>query len=224
MTRTDRPPPAARPGRDPALSAVGGRGGAAPGPGRQRRPLPSERAVHLQVAEYLRKVGLGPGALAAHIRNERTGTWQKIEAHRMGILPGIPDFVVVYNGRCGFIELKRPGWSRAKARTHKYTAHELRQAEAQRLLKLAGCWVETCESLGEFLGALRRHKVPLRETKIETPVITALRNALTQTELEADAAGSYTHAVREIGRLVQIGDDLPPLHAHLFSPRRRGRS
>jgi hypothetical protein len=180
--------------------------------------------VHLQVADYLRKVGLGPGAACFHVRNERTGTWQKIEAHRMGILPGCPDLVVISNGRCGFIELKRPGWSRAKARSGKYTAHELRQAEAQRLLKLAGCWVETCESLGEFLGALRRHKVPLRETKIETPVITALRNALTQTELEADAAGSYTHAVREIGRLVQIGDDLPPLHAHLFSPRRRGRS
>jgi hypothetical protein len=180
--------------------------------------------VHLQVAEYLRKVGLGPGAIALHVRNERTGTWQKIEAHRMGILPGCPDFVVISNGRCGFIELKRPGWSRAKARSGKYTAHELRQAEAQRLLKLAGCWVETCESLGEFLGALRRHKVPLREAKIETPVITALRNALTQAELEADAAGSYTHAVREIGRLVQRGEDLPPLHAHLFSPRRRGQS
>jgi hypothetical protein len=142
----------------------------------------------------------------------------------MGILPGCPDFVVVSNGRCGFIELKRPGFKRQKARTGKYTAHELRQHEAQRLLKLAGCWVETCESLNEFLGALRRHKVPLKEKAIEGPVITALREALTQAELEADAAGSYTHAVQEIGRLVQRGEDLPPLHAHLFLPRGRGRS
>jgi hypothetical protein len=223
VTRAARPPPAARPGRDPAVSAAGGRGGTLP-PRPGRRPRITERDVHLQVADYFRKVGLGPGATALHVRNERTGTWQKIEAHRMGILPGCPDWLIISRSRAGFIELKRPGFKRTKARTGKYSAHELRQHEAQRLLQLAGCWVEVCESLEEVLAALRRHKVPLRDTKAEGPVITALRNALTQAELEADAAGSYTHAVQEIGRLVQRGEDLPPLHAHLFSSRRRGQS
>jgi hypothetical protein len=142
----------------------------------------------------------------------------------MGILPGCPDWLIISRSRAGFIELKRPGFKRQKARTGKYSAHELRQHEAQRLLQLAGCWVEVCESLDEVLSALRKHKVPLRETKAEAPVITALRQAMTKAELEADAAGSYTHAVQEIGRLVQAGETLPPLHAHLFSPRRRGRS
>lgn len=217
---------AARSGRDNVLPAPGGSGSGGTGPGRRksRAAPPSETQVHLQVADYMRKIGLGPGAIALHVRNETTGKWAKIQAHRLGILPGAPDWLFIANGRAGWVELKRTGWRRTKTRTNNYTEHELRQIEAQRLLRLAGAWVEQCETLDEVLAALRKHKVPLRATGAEQPVITALRQAMSQAELEADAVAGYDVAIRAIGAQVKAGGDLPPLHSHLFHPRRKGGS
>jgi hypothetical protein len=45
---------------------------------------------------------------------------------------------------------------------------------------------------------------------------------LTPAELEADAIGSHADAMRAIGEAVRAGATLPPLHGHLFYPRRRG--
>jgi hypothetical protein len=227
MTRSARPSGSARP---PDPPRKGGFAAAVAGPGRTRKAAPapapqlSETQVHLQVADYFRKVGLGGCAIAFHIRNERTGPWQKINAHRMGILPGVCDWIVLDVGQAGFIELKPSGWKASKRRSAKYTPHELRQGEAQALLRRAGCWVEVCESLDEVLATLRYHGVPLKEDLAEPPLITALRQSMTEAEMEADALNSHDLAMRAIGEQVRAGGELPPLHAHLFNPRRRGGS
>lgn len=184
----------------------------------------TETQVHLQVASYFRKVGLGGCAIAFHIRNETVGPWQKINAHKMGILPGVPDWCIIDGGCTGFIELKPLGFKDSKRRSNKYTAHEARQLEAQALLRRAGCWVEICETLSEVLETLRYHGVPLREANMEPALITALRQSMTTAEMEADAFDSHNEAMKAIGAQVRAGEALPPLHSHLFHPRRRGGS
>lgn len=133
-----------------------------------RAPNITETQVHKQVADYFRKVGLGGCAVAFHIRNERPGDWQRINAKRMGAWSGLPDWGIVEGGRAGFIELKPAGWKTKKYSTGNYTAHEMRQIETHNLLKRAGAWVEICETLEEVVAALRYHGVPLRETDIVT--------------------------------------------------------
>jgi hypothetical protein len=175
MTRSARP---AAPPRKGGFAAAGAR------PGRKPRtaPVPTETQVHLQVASYFKKVGLGGCALAFHIRNERPGRWEKIQAHRMGILPGVCDWVILDGGQAGFTELKPAGWKDSKRRSSKYTAHELRQGEAQELLRRAGCWVDICETLPEVIASLRYHGVPLKADLKEPALITALRRSMSEAE------------------------------------------
>jgi hypothetical protein len=163
MTRSSARP-AAPPGKGGFAAA-----GARPGRKRNNAPPPTETQVHLQVASYFKRVGLGGCALAFHIRNERPGRWEKIQAH---------------GGQAGFIELKPKGWKDSKRRSNKYTPHELRQGEAQELLRRAGCWVDICESLDEVIATLRYHGVPLKADLKEPALITALRRSM------AEAAGA----------------------------------
>ena len=122
-------------------------------------PRLTETQVHLQVAAYNRKVGLGGGALMFHIRGERAGASQRMAATRAGVMAGLPDWAVVNNGRAGFIELKPQGWRDRRAKNDKYTRHELRQLAVQRQLVEAGCWIAICESFEEVLHALMEHQV-----------------------------------------------------------------
>ena len=139
---------------------------------RKRRPAkpraPTETQEHKTVAAYFRKIGLGGNAVARHIRNERAGDWARIEAARMGVAAGVPDWLIVDGHQAGFIEMKPRGWRERTQRTGTYTRHELRQLEEHRTLKLAGAWVEICETLEEVLDALRRHGVPLRAESLTT--------------------------------------------------------
>jgi hypothetical protein len=136
-------------------------------------PHISETQEHLVIATYFKKVGLGGVAIACHIRNERTGHAQRIMAARMGIMKGMPDWLIIDAGRAGFLELKPRGWKAKRAKTANYTPHELIQLETHRRLKVAGAWVEICETLDEVLDVLRHHGVPLRQESITTERIRA---------------------------------------------------
>ena len=140
---------------------------------RSKAPRISETQEHLVIATYFKKIGLGGVAVACHIRNERTGHAQRIMASRMGILKGMPDWLIVDAGQTGFLELKPRGWKAKRAKTAAYTPHELIQLETHKRLKLAGAWVEICETLEEVLDALRYHGVPLRVESITTERIRA---------------------------------------------------
>lgn len=133
-----------------------------------RAPKITETQEHRAIAGWLHKVGLGGNAMMYHTRNERPGDWQRLNATRMGILPGCPDWTIVDGNQSGYIELKPRGWKAEKARTGNYDLHEQRQLETHSRLRRAGAWVEICETLGEVITSLMMHGVPVRESDIVT--------------------------------------------------------
>lgn len=137
-----------------------------------RAPKITETQEHLVIATYFKKIGLGGNAIALHHRNERAGHMQRIIAARMGVLAKLPDWQII-DGKPGFIELKERGWKARTARTGNYTAHEEAQLKMHNRLRLAGAWVEICETLEEVLAVLFRHGVPLRSESLTTERIKA---------------------------------------------------
>jgi hypothetical protein len=133
-----------------------------------RAPKISETQEHLAIASYFKKIGLGGHALAWHHRNERAGHMARIVAFKMGVKAKLPDWEFLDAGHSGFIELKPRGWKARTARTGNYTVHEQAQLKMHRLLRLAGAWVEICETLDEVLDVLHRHGVPLRSESLTT--------------------------------------------------------
>lgn len=122
----------------------------------------TETDEHKTVASYFRKVGLGPGAMAIHIRNETGSAWERMIGKQMGVVAGVPDWLILHEGDAGGIELKPRGWKATKRRTGNYTEHEKRQLATHARMRECGCWVEICETLEEVLGVLRKRGVKLR--------------------------------------------------------------
>jgi hypothetical protein len=147
----------------------------------KRAPKITETAEHRTIAVYLRKVGLGPGALAIHIRNERGSAWERMIASQMGVMSGIPDWLILHGGDAGFIELKPRGFKDKLSRGVGITAHVLKQLAAHDKLRDAGCWVEICETLEEVVDVLMRRGVPVRTASISAErIINGIRNALNE--------------------------------------------
>lgn len=150
-----------------------------------RAPKITETQEHKTIASYFRKIGLGGGALAIHIRNERGSAWERIVAKQMGVMSGIPDWLILHNGRAGFIELKPRDWWKKKEHTSQLTKHEAKQIETQKKLRDAGCWIDTCETLDHVLGVLRHRGIPLRTESISAERIrNGFLNALNDDENE----------------------------------------
>lgn len=136
-------------------------------PPKARAAKITETQEHLAIAAYFKKVGLGGNAVAFHIRNERHGDRQRMLAARMGVVKGLPDWMVI-DDRPGFLEIKPRGWKARTTRTGNYTEHEQAQLEMHKRLRQAGAWVEICETLEEVLAALAAHGVPLRQESLST--------------------------------------------------------
>src|SRR4051812_10952406 len=80
-----------------------------------RAPAPpkiSETKEHLRIASHIRRYGLADGAVMVHLRGERAGAMQRAIAGRMGVVSGLPDWLIIGAGQVGFIELKERGWKR----------------------------------------------------------------------------------------------------------------
>lgn len=131
-------------------------------------PKINETAEHRTIASYFRKIGLGPGALPIHIRNERGSAWERMVAGKMGVLSGIPDWLILYTGDALFIELKERGFNEKLARGVGLTPHVLRQLETHDRIRECGHPVEICETLDDVLVVLRRYGVPLLSESIST--------------------------------------------------------
>lgn len=141
-------------------------------------PKITETAEHKVIASYFRKIGLGGGAVAIHIHNEHGSAWERMVGHTMGVMAGIPDWIIINKGNAGFIELKPRGFKEKLARGIGITPHVSRQLGTHIKLRDAGCWVEICETLEEVTETLRRHGVPLRAESISTERIRrAMMNA-----------------------------------------------
>lgn len=141
----------------------------------RRAPKVTETQEHKLIAAYFRKIGLDDNAIAFHIKNDQATAWQRVQAWNMGVMPGIPDWCVLHNGRAGFIELKPRGFREKTIATGKLDAHVLRQLDTHKAIRRAGCWVEFCETLEEVIETLRIQGVPIRE---ESRTSEAIRNGL----------------------------------------------
>lgn len=110
-----------------------------------------EQALHKTVARYL-DLFLPKTATWFHPANG--GYRRKVEAailKGMGVRAGIPDIVIVWEGRAYFIELK--------AGTGKLTDH---QVNMMRLLTDAGAGWRCCTSLNDVMETLKGWGFPLK--------------------------------------------------------------
>lgn len=162
---------------------------------RKRAPKITETQEHCVIAAYFRKIGLGGNAVAFHIRGERMGDGQRLQAWKMGAAAGLPDWMVIDGGRAIFAELKPRGWRDQRARTGSYTAHEQRQLEVHDMLRLAGASVVIVETLDELLHALRERGVPIRS---EDRVTEALRKHLPAAMAAAAPIPQIADTVRDL--------------------------
>jgi len=117
---------------------------------RRNRP---EQALQRAVAQYL-DLALPEDAVWFHPPNG--GARSKAEAgifKAMGVKPGVPDLIIIYQGRMVAIELKALDGRLSPA-----------QKEMHAQLSLAGALVYTAEQVEEVEGFLRGCGVPLRVT------------------------------------------------------------
>jgi len=136
------------------------------------RPI-TETQEHLRIAGHIKKYGLADGAVMIHLRGERAGAMQRAIAGRMGVISGVPDWLVIGSGRVGFIELKERGWRRRRDRWGNYTAHEWRQLDMHDQLRCAGAWVAVCETLEEVIDCLASYGVTVNRTSRSNVLIEA---------------------------------------------------
>jgi hypothetical protein len=114
-------------------------------PVRRRRSCP-EQAIQKAVFAHIDARGV-PGLFAFHPAN---GGWRSpVEAAiltSLGVRPGIPDIVCIYQGKIWMLELKAPG--------SKLTAAQI---DCARRLRRAGATVGTAAGLDEALAWLANH-------------------------------------------------------------------
>lgn len=109
-----------------------------------------EQLLHQQVAAYLR-VALPPSVWFSTFPSGGGGKTRGAFLRSMGLKKGVPDLLVVHNGRATWIELKAE-----KGRV------SVDQRRCHVALAGAGCWVNVCRSVAEVQGALECARIPLR--------------------------------------------------------------
>jgi len=143
-------------------------------PPSRKPPKVTETKEHLKIAGHIKKYGLADGAVMIHLRGERAGAMQRAIAGRMGVISGVPDWLVIGGkDRVGLIELKERGWRHRRERFGNYTAHEWRQLRMHDDLRVAGAWVEICETLEEVIRTLARHGIEVNTTSRANVLIEA---------------------------------------------------
>ena len=151
-----------------------------------------ELALQRQVVEYLNVVLVG--AWVTHFPAGGGGRIRGALLKSAGLRAGVPDILIIVDGRARWIELKtkRGRLSEAQRDTH------------DALLR-AGCGVAVCHDIDEVRRAVRMWRLPTRET-VAQPY-----------DPEADAVGCYRDAVAEIKRRVDAGEP-PPATGYFAKP------
>ena len=94
------------------------------------RPIATEKQIQKAVFDHLRVRGV-PGIFAFHPRNEGTDMkqWNVRGFYAgLGVVSGVPDVIIIKNGQCYALELKRAGGS--LTRTQMGTMARMREAGA----------------------------------------------------------------------------------------------
>ena len=131
-------------------------------------PTVPEDDLHASVADLFRRI-LQPTVApwtcfpAGHLPMD--ARWA-VKLHRMGLQPGWPDFLILWNGHLHGIELKRAGAKLSKDRLVRSRKGSLRFVEGQatvfpRLIR-AGMSIATCESIDGVMNALNTWGIPHR--------------------------------------------------------------
>jgi VRR-NUC domain len=113
---------------------------------------PTEYEFHLQVAKFL-NYALDKNSMWAHCPNG--GYRHATEAKRlkaMGVMPGLPDILILNNGRATWVELKR------EKRAYLSPA----QAHCHKRLLAAGSPVSVCRNLDDLEAALVAAGIPIK--------------------------------------------------------------
>jgi hypothetical protein len=114
----------------------------------------SEAKLQEAVATYFQVV-LPREVLAFHIPNEGRRGWHAQRAFkRGGGMAGLPDWCLIWQGRCFWIELKAGAGKLSE-----------KQAEAHARLWEAGCPVVVCRSIDEVRTALLGWAIPIRDAR-----------------------------------------------------------
>lgn len=109
----------------------------------------SEDQLQISVIDYLR-LSLPKSAIVFHCpnggqRNAREGAKFK----RMGVLAGIPDVCILYNGQAYFIELKTQRGILSPT-----------QKELHQRFRESGFWIEICRNLSDVEHTLELWDIP----------------------------------------------------------------
>lgn len=110
----------------------------------------SEEAFHRAVAQTLSLVLL-PGSLATTIPSGGGGRIRGARLKAMGLLPGLPDWLIAHGGKTLWIELKTAA---GRVSPEQKLCHDR--------LRLTGHAVEVCRSIDQVVNALDRHNIPHR--------------------------------------------------------------
>jgi hypothetical protein len=129
-----------------------------------KKPKPpkiTETQEQIAIVEYL-DWALPEDVVWTHVRGERAGAYQRILAKKMGVKPKFPDFLFIYKTIHLWIEMKERGFSRKK----KFNEHELAQMTMHNRLRLAGDFVEICETREDVAKYLRYYGLPVRSESL----------------------------------------------------------
>ena len=120
-----------------------------------------EAAIQRAIAAYLAKVLPDDAwftAIAHGVRLNGEDSWIRGAISKgMGTKPGVPDMVVLYQGRAFWGEVKSPKGSLTGA-----------QRYARDVLTAAGCAVAVWRSIDDVRASLAEWGIPTRETKPAT--------------------------------------------------------
>lgn len=135
----------------------------------------AETRLHIVIGEYLRAVLPREAAETlfhpanGENRSAKTGALLK----RMGVKPGVSDWIFLWNGSTYCIEVKLDNDPvRGLTKTYQSPA----QKEWQRAVEAAGSFYTVCRSTADVAEALKAWGLPTRETKM--PAMSAVRGMM----------------------------------------------
>jgi hypothetical protein len=138
---------------------------------RLTRPVFLEKDLHQAAVNALDVLLLPPAAFTTMpIGHIKLDGQQASKFARLRVRRGWPDVLVVFDGRCIGIELKRRGGALSRSRMVPTRRGGRRlvegQAETHAQLRAAGMTIAVCDSVDAVLDALRAAGVPLRAHQV----------------------------------------------------------
>lgn len=126
-----------------------------------KRARMQEQALHKSVAQLFAAI-LTPATFATTFPAGGGGRVRGAILKSMGLRAGVPDWLLVHDGRAYFIELKGPEGTVSKDQTACHLD-----------LEDAGSKVYVCRSLNDVVAALERWGIPTRVAKPPAPFMKA---------------------------------------------------